>query len=150
MRKYSPKANAQAKVNFSNKFKSAPSVAREQVEQDSFFAEVISNLKEDSIDVLDSYVELGQLVIHIKPEQNFETLKSLKESSCFRVCSELSAVDYLAKDGEFEVFYQMLNINKAKRARVETRIKQNQAVESIVLLQWLILQREKCMICLEL
>ena len=132
MRRYSPKDNAQKQVRFSNKFQTAPQVARESVEDGTFFATVIANLQNDGIDIIDSYIELNQLVIKINPEQNYATLKSLKESSCFRVCSELSAVDYLAKDGEFEVFYQMLNLDKALRARVETRIKQNEAIESIV------------------
>jgi NADH-quinone oxidoreductase subunit C len=44
---------------------------------------------------------------------------------------ELSAVDYLAQDGEFEIFYLMLNLDEAKRVRVDTRIKQDEAIESI-------------------
>ena len=43
----------------------------------------------------------------------------------------MSAVDYLAQDGEFELFYQMLNITEALRVRVVCRIKEGEAVESI-------------------
>jgi len=131
MRKYSPKTNTQKQVKFSNKFQTTPTVAREQIEQDDFFVQVVQNLKDDGIEVLESYIELNQLVIKINSEQNFATLKSLKESSCFKVCSELSAVDYLAKDGEFEIFYQMLNLDKAKRARVETRLKSGESIDSV-------------------
>jgi NADH-quinone oxidoreductase subunit C len=132
MRRYSPKDNVQKKAKYTDRFWVAPKVAREQVQEGSFFATVLENLKSDNIELLDSYVELGQLVLHIKPEDNIAALKSLRDSSCFKMCSELSAVDYLAQDGEFEIFYQLLNLDEAKRARVETRIKKDQAIESIV------------------
>jgi NADH-quinone oxidoreductase subunit C len=46
--------------------------------------------------------------------------------------SEMSAVDYLAQSGEFEVFYQLLNLKERKRVRVVCRIEQGLAIESIV------------------
>ncbi len=130
MRKYTPKGNVQKKAKYNDRFWVAPSVPKIKVEDGSFFAEVLEDLKD--IDILESYVELDQLVIHIKPEDNIKTLTLLKDESCFEMCSELSAVDYLAKDGEFEIFYQLLNLKKAKRARVVTRIKKDQAIESVV------------------
>ncbi len=131
MRRYSPKKNVQAKAKYTDRFWVAPRVPRGSVEEGSYFAEVLETLKESGIEVLESFVELGQLVIKINPEQNVETLKTLKEKSCVKMCSELSAVDYLAQDGEFEVFYQLLNLDKAQRLRVVTRIKEDQAIESV-------------------
>ncbi len=131
MRRYTPKDNVQKKAKYTDRFWVAPQVPREEVEEGSFFETVIDELKSNNIELLDFYVELGQLVIHIKPEDNVKTLKTLKEKSCFKMCSELSAIDYLAQDGEFEVFYQLLNLDKAQRARVITRIKEDQAIESV-------------------
>jgi len=131
MRRYTPKDNVQAKAKYTDRFWVAPHVPRYPVE-DKHYQEVLENLKQDGINVLDSYIEIGQLIIHIEPEQNVATLKSLKESSNYKMCSELSAVDYLAQDGEFEIFYQLLNLDEAKRVCVLTRIKENQAIESIV------------------
>ena len=131
MRKYTPKKNVQAKAKYNDRFWVAPRVPREKVEEGSFFESVVNELKSNNIELLDSYVELGQLVVKINPEDNVKTLTVLKENSCFKMCSELSAVDYLAQDGEFEIFYQLLNLDKAKRARVITRIKENQAIESV-------------------
>jgi len=79
----------------------------------------------------ESYVEIGQLVVHINPTENFNVLEILKEKCGYTQCSEQSAVDYLAKDGEFELFYQMLNITEAKRVRVVCRIKEGEAIESV-------------------
>ena len=131
MRKYTPKGNVQAKAKYTDRFYVSPMVPREKPEDGSFFADVVSKLEAKGVEVLDSYIEIGQLVIKVKPEQNLEAVKALKEDSCFNMCSELSAVDYLAKDGEFEIFYQLLNLEKALRARVITRIKGDQAIESI-------------------
>ncbi len=132
MRRYTPKDNVQKKAKYTDRFYVTPSVPREQVEEGSFFASVVENLKSKNIELLDTYIELGQLVMKIKPEDNVKAITELKENSCFKMCSELSAVDYLAQDGEFEVFYQLLNLDKALRARVTTRIKQDQAIETIV------------------
>ena len=132
MRRYAPKDNVQKKAKYTDRFYVTPSVPREKIEEGSFFESVVNKLKDSGVELLDTYVELGQLVMKIKPEDNVKALTELKENSCFKQCSELSAVDYLAQDGEFEIFYQMLNIDKALRARVVTRIKQDQAIETIV------------------
>jgi len=131
MRRYTPRDNVQKKAKYTDRFWVAPSVPRESVEEGSFFEKVLDELKSNNINILDSYVELGHLVIKIEPTQNVEALKVMKEKNCFKMCSELSAVDYLAQDGEFEIFYQLLNLDEAKRARIITRIKQDEAIESV-------------------
>jgi len=131
MRRYTPKKNVQAKAKYTDRFWVAPKVPRDEVEEGSFYAKVLENLKNDGVEVLDSYMELGFLVVNIKPTQNVKALKSLRDTSCFKMCSELSAVDYLAQDGEFEIFYLLLNLDEPARVRVETRIKQDEAIESV-------------------
>ena len=131
MRKYTPKDNVQGKAKYTDRFWVAPRVPREAVAEDTHFAAVHKTLGE-KVEILDAYVELGQLVIHIHPEDNIAALEVLKNTCDYAMCSELSAIDYLAQDGEFEIFYQMLNLKKAKRTRLLTRIKENQAIESIV------------------
>jgi len=131
MRKYTPKDNVQKRAKYTDRFWVAPRVPRDEIEEGSFFASVVDELKSKDVEVQESYIELGQLVIKIKPEQNVQALSVLKEDKCFKQCSELSAVDYLAQDGEFEIFYQLLNLDKALRARVVTRIKEEQAIESV-------------------
>lgn len=131
MRKYTPKDNVQAKSYYTDRFYLAPRVPRSEVESGSHFADVVNTLKKL---VRESYVEIGQLVIHIKSTDNIKVLEILKDKCGYSVCSEISAVDYLAGSGEFEVFYQMLNMSKAKRVRLVTRIKKDEAIESAVCL----------------
>ena len=128
MRKYVPKDNVQGKSYYTDRYWVAPRVPREKIESESHFAavvEALGNLAKES------YVEIGQLVVQIEASTNLEVMTILKESCGYTQCSEQSAVDYLAKDGEFELFYQLLNITEAKRVRVVCRIKDGEAVESI-------------------
>jgi len=127
MRKYVPKDNVQAKSYYTDRFWVAPRVPREKV-GDEHFAAVVKTVGKLANE---TYVELGQLVIHINPEDNFKVMKTLKEKCGYTQCSEQSAVDYLAKDNEFELFWQLLNVNEAKRVRVVCRLANGAAIESI-------------------
>ncbi len=127
MRKYVPKDNVQKKSYYTDRFHVVPRVPREKVE-DEHFVSVVEALAGD---VKESYIEIGQLVLHINPEDNFKVLKILKEECGYTQCSEQSAVDYLAKDNEFELFWQLLNITEAKRVRVVCRLANASAIESV-------------------
>jgi NADH-quinone oxidoreductase subunit C len=127
MRKYVPKDNVQAKSYYTDRFWVAPRVPRAKVEEAHF----VSVVKTIGDKVKASYVEIGQLVLHIDATENVNVIKMLKEKCGYTQCSEQSAVDYVAKEGEFELFYQLLNITEAKRVRVVCRIKNGQAIESI-------------------
>jgi len=130
MRKYTPKDNVQGKAYYTDRFWVAPSVPRTDVSEDAHFAKLLEMIKAE-VDVKEASIQLGQMIVHINPEDNFVTLKLLKEQCNYAMCTEISAVDYLAWDGEFEVFYQMLNLKKAKRVRIVTRLKEGQAIESV-------------------
>ena len=127
MRKYVPKDNVQKKSYYTDRFHVVPCVPRSEVE-DSHFASVVSTL---GADVKEAYIEIGQLVVHIDASRNFDVLKTLKEQCGYTQCSEQSAVDYLAKDNEFELFWQLLNITEAKRVRVVCRLEKGLAIESV-------------------
>jgi len=127
MRKYVPKDNVQKKSYYTDRFHVVPRVAREKVE-DAHFSSVVKTVASD---VKESYIEVGQLVLHIDPEDNFKVMKTLKEKCGYTQCSEQSAVDYLAKDNEFELFWQLLNVAEAKRVRVVCRLENGAAIESV-------------------
>jgi NADH-quinone oxidoreductase subunit C len=128
MRKYTPKDNVQGKSYYTDRYWVAPRVPRTEVVEGSHFAKVVETLGELS---KESYIEIKQLIVHIDVKEVVNVMKLLKESCGYTQCSEQSAVDYLAQDGEFELFYQMLNITEALRVRVVCRIKEGEAVESI-------------------
>jgi NADH-quinone oxidoreductase subunit C len=131
MRKYTPKDNVQAKSYYTDRFWVAPRVPKTEVEKNSHFDKVVKAV-DAKVKLQGAAVELGQLRIVIEAKDNIKVLTILRDSCGYKMCSELSAVDYLAKDGEFEIFYQMLNLDEAKRTRVVCRIKPGEAIESIV------------------
>ncbi len=131
MRKYTPKDNVQKKAYYTDRFWVAPRVPTSDVEAGSHYAKVVETVSKYTT-VTNSRIEIGQLVVQIEAKDNFTVIKALRDECGYAMCSEISAVDYLAQDGEFEVFYQLLNLNEAKRMRVVCRIGENEAVESIV------------------
>ena len=130
MRAYKPKDDVQKKPYYTDRFWVAPQVPKYDVESDEVFAKDLAALKE-KFEVLEAYIQVEQMVVYIKPEDNFEVIKFFKEELSYDQLSELSAIDWLAKRGEFEIFYQLLSMNKRKRVRVKMYIKENQAIESV-------------------
>ncbi len=130
MRPYSDKKNAQAKAYYSDRFKVAPEIAKEEVSTDGIFLRDLEKLK-TKFEIKDVYIQLNQLVVYINPRENKEVIKFFKQELDYDFLTEMSAIDWLAKRGEFEVFYQMLSTSKLKRARIKMFIKENDIIESV-------------------
>ncbi len=131
MRKYVPKGNVQKQSYYTDRFHVVPTTPREEVSTDAVYAEQLEKLSA-KVEVISSRIELNCMVVEVNHVDNFKALEVLKEECGYAMLSEMSAVDYLAKDGNFEVFYQMLNLKEAKRMRLVMRIEQGLAVESVV------------------
>ena len=130
MRAYKDKKNTQAKPYYSDRFWVAPVVDKEEVSSDSIFSKDIEQLKA-KFEVRDAYIQLGQLVVYINPRENKGVIKFFKEKLNYDFLTEMSAIDWLAQKGEFEVFYQMLSTSKVKRVRVKMFIKEDETIESV-------------------
>ena len=131
MRKYVPKDSVQKKAYYTDRFHVVPSTPREEVSTDEAFAKHLETLSA-KVEVKSARIELGSMVVEINHEDNYKALEILKEECGYAQLTEMSAVDYLAKDGNFEVFYQLLNLKEVKRMRLVMRIEQGLAVESAV------------------
>ncbi|MBU1669253.1 NADH-quinone oxidoreductase subunit C [bacterium] len=131
MRKYTPKDNVQGKAYYTDRYHVVPSVPTFDVATDEVFAKQLATL-ESKVAVKSAKIMLGQMIVEINAEENFKALETLKNECGYAMLSEMSAVDYLAKDGNFEVFYQMLNLKEVKRMRLVCRVTKGQAVESVV------------------
>jgi len=130
MRKYVPKDNVQKKAYYTDRYYVSPQVAKQKPESDDVFNADLEAVKA-KCDVLDAYIQVDQLVIYVKPEDNFKAIEILKDNCEYTQLSEMSAVDFLADRGGFEVFYQLLSMNKRKRIRVKIFINDGDAVNSI-------------------
>jgi len=130
MRAYTPKDNVQKKAYYTDRYYVAPQVPKEKPESDEAFAADLEAIKA-KFDVLDAFIQVEQLVIFIKPEDNFGVLEFMRDELEYTQLSELSAIDFLAQSDTFEVFYQMLSMTKRKRIRIKMVIKNGEAVNSV-------------------
>ncbi len=118
------------KAYYTDRFYKSPQVAKDAPESDEVFSADLEAIKA-KFEVLDAYIQVGQLVVYINAEDNYGVLELMKETLSYTQLSELSAIDWLADRSGFEVFYQMLSMTKRKRIRIKTFIKQGQAVNSV-------------------
>lgn len=130
MRRYTPKDDVQKKPYYTDRYWVAPQVPKSAVGEDEVFAADLDAIKA-KFEVLDAYVQAGQMVVYIKPEDNYGVLELLRDACGYTQLSELSAIDWLAKRGGFEVFYQMLSMSKRKRLRVKMFLGEKEAVNSV-------------------
>ncbi|MEA3523395.1 MAG: NADH-quinone oxidoreductase subunit C [Campylobacterota bacterium] len=131
MRAYTPKDDVQKKSYYTDRYWVAPQVAKSKVEDDEVFSADLEAIGKAKIKVLDSYIQVEQMVVYIKPEDNYTTLQVLRDECGYTQLSELSAIDWISERGGYEVFYQMLSMSKRKRLRVKCFIKQDQPIESV-------------------
>ena len=130
MRAYTPKNDVQAKAYYTDRYYVAPQVPKTAVEEDAVFAADLEAIKA-KFEVKEAYIQVEQMVIYINPSDIYGVLELMRDELEYTQLSELSAIDWLAKDGTFEIFYQMLSMTKRKRIRVKYFIKEGEAVDSV-------------------
>ena len=130
MRAYKPKDNVQAKAYYTDRFYVAPQVPKTAVAEDEIFAADLEAIKA-KFEVKDAYIQVGQMVVYINAHDIYGVLELMRDELSYTQLSEMSAIDWLAKDNTFEIFYQMLSMTKRKRIRVKYFIKNGEAVDSV-------------------
>ncbi|MDD4883778.1 NADH-quinone oxidoreductase subunit C [Sulfuricurvum sp.] len=130
MRAYTPKDDVQKKPYYTDRYWVAPQVAKSDVNEDAVFAADLEAIRA-KFDVLDAYIQVGQMVVVINAADNFDVIKLMKDELDYNQLSEMSAIDWLATEGKFEIFYQMLSMSKRKRIRVKCKIDEKESIESV-------------------
>ena len=131
MRRYQEKKDLQAKVYYKDRFYVVPHLPKEEVKKDEVFAKDLEAISKKA-KVKEAYIQRGQLVVILEDRHDIvEVAKLLKQKLEYTQLSELSAVDFLAQRGEFEIFYQFLSMNKRKRLRIKYSVKEDQAIDSL-------------------
>jgi len=129
MRQFTPKDNVQKKAYFTDRFRIQPSLPKLEVSSNEAFASQLKSFKAH-INPLETYIEAGQWVVWVKPEDNKRALEVMKTIG-YENLSEMSAVDFIAQKGGFEVFYQLLSMEHHTRARVKCFIPVGQSLQSV-------------------
>jgi len=130
MRAYKPKDDVQAKAYYTDRYYVAPQVPKTPVEEDEVFAADLEAIKA-KFEVKEAYIQVEQMVIYINAHDIYGVLELMRDELEYTQLSELSAIDWLAKSNQFEIFYQMLSMTKRKRVRVKYFIENGQAVDSV-------------------
>ena len=130
MRQYKPKHDVQQKSYFNDRFFVSPETPKLSPSEDEIYNEDFIVLNAN-FEISQSYIEIDELVIYINPEDNIKVLTVLRDDLDYESCMEISAIDYIATRGGFEIFYEMLSYSKRKRIRVKTFIRQKQPIESV-------------------
>ena len=130
MRAYTPKDDVQAKAYYTDRFYVAPQVPKQDVSTDEVFDADLAAISA-KFEVKESYIQVGQMVIYINARDIYGVLEFMRDELAYTQLSEMSAIDWLAKDNSFEIFYQMLSMTKRKRIRVKYFIEKGQAVDSV-------------------
>lgn len=130
MRAYTPKNDVQRKSYYNDRFYVTPHIPKVDVDTDEVFSKDLEYLKA-SFEVKDAYIQKGHLVVIINVKDNKSVIKFAKETLDYDFLMELSALDYMATCGGFEVFYEMLSTSKHKRMRIKCFIKEGDAIESV-------------------
>jgi len=130
MRAYKPKDDVQRKSYYNDRFYITPQLAKQSVYDDSTFSNDYLSLKR-VVDVSEVYLQADHLVMFVSSKDNFKAIKHAKEVLAYDFLIELSAIDYIASKGGFEIFYEMLSTTKHKRMRIKTFIEEGKAIESV-------------------
>lgn len=130
MRAYTPKDDVQKKTYYTDRYWVAPQVAKSDVSEDAVFAHDLEAIKA-KFEVLDAYIQVKQMVVVINAADNFGVIELMKNELEYNQLSELSAIDWLATEGKFEIFYQMLSMSKRKRIRVKCKIDEKESIQSL-------------------
>ena len=130
MRAYTPKDNVQKKAYYTDRFYISPQVPKQEVASDAIFAADLAAIKA-KFKVSDAYIQVNNMVVYINAKDIYGVLELMRDELEYTQLTELSAIDWLAKDDTFEIFYQMLSMNKRKRIRIKYSIANGQAVDSV-------------------
>jgi NADH-quinone oxidoreductase subunit C len=130
MRAYTPKDDVQKKPYYTDRYWVAPQVAKYDVSEDAVFEADLEAIKA-VFNVLDAYIQKDQMVVVINAVDNFGVIELLKNTRDYNQLSELSAIDWLASEGKFEIFYQMLSMSKRKRLRVKCKVSEKESIQSV-------------------
>jgi len=130
MRAYSPKNDVQKKAYYTDRYYVAPQVPKQEVETDEVFAADLAAIKA-KFEVKEAFIQVENMIVYINANDIYAVLEFMRDELEYTQLSEMSAIDWLAKDNTFEIFYQMLSMNKRKRIRIKFFIKNGQAVDSV-------------------
>ncbi len=132
IRKKAQKQDVQKKVYHTDRFYQPITTPKIEITNSTF--KHVQDILQKEITILQSYVEINQAVFYVPKEQVLHALEILK-SLQYNILSEMSAIDNLAINGTFELFYQLTSHEKShkncRRLRVKCTLKEDESMPSV-------------------
>jgi NADH-quinone oxidoreductase subunit C len=128
MRAYTPKDNVQKKSYYTDRFLVVPEIPKDEI-TDKVSLSHIANIEKE-VEIKQKYMQRDNVVVIVDKNDAKKTLSILKDNG-YLILTEMSAIDFVAQRGGFEIFYQLLNIKDTKRIRIKCFIKENEAIQSV-------------------
>ncbi|MDR2905062.1 MAG: NADH-quinone oxidoreductase subunit C [Helicobacteraceae bacterium] len=127
-RKYTPKGDVQKKSYHTDRFYAPKEIVKEAIEDSAVKADIDALTAKTGVEK--SFFMRGEAIVYVASEKVKEALRFL-QSCGWTQLMEMSAVDYLAERGEFELFYELLSVEKNRRMRLKTIVRDGEAIESV-------------------
>ncbi|GHS89406.1 NADH-quinone oxidoreductase [Campylobacterota bacterium] len=127
-RQYSPKGDVQKRSYHTDRFYAPKEIETRAIEDEIVRSDI--DALAVKIGVVKSYFMRNESVVFVEAAKSKEALRFL-HSIGYAQLMEMSAIDFLASRGEFELFYELLSVSKNRRIRVKTVIKEHEAIESV-------------------
>ncbi|WP_104641510.1 NADH-quinone oxidoreductase subunit C [Helicobacter bizzozeronii] len=132
IRKQRPNANVQKQVHYSDRFHVVPDTPKKSLIGTPY--EVIYNHLSYSYPILQHFLELDCAVFWVQKSDLVGVADYLKRLG-YETLSEMSAIDFLEKRGEFELFYQFVsfapNFAGKRRVRLKCTLPENESMDSL-------------------
>ncbi len=95
----------------------------------TYVPEVVEALQERFGDVIEE-VELyaGEHTVRVRADKIVEVCRFLKEEQGFNYLADLGGIDRFTDEGRFEVFYNLVSIERRKRIRLKVRVEEDNPV----------------------
>ena len=131
MRKYTPKNDVQKKSYYTDRFFVTPEIPKEPTQNDEVLHKDFEAVSQ-AFELKEAFIQKGHLVVEIANfKQNKDIVGFFKNQLKYDMLMELSAIDYVADRGGFEIIYEMLSMSKHRRARIRCFIGENDAIDSV-------------------
>ncbi len=95
----------------------------------TYVPEVVEALQEqfgDAIEAVELYA--GEHTVRVRADRIVDVCRFLKEAQGFNYLADLGGIDRFTDEGRFEVFYNLVAIERRKRIRLKVRLEEDHPV----------------------
>lgn len=128
-RKYTNKDDVQKKPYYTDRFYVTDEIPKEPISRESILKDI--EKLEKLVKIEASFCNRDQEIIYVGFKDLRLCLECLKNDCAYEQLIEMSAIDNLKENDEFELFYELLSISQNKRLRVKAKLPKDKQAPSV-------------------